>query len=368
VVKAVWTVQGRLAAAFAVAWFALTGMQVAAQQASPAPGAITSPSTTEEQSVTITVQIEPPPISIPSAAIGISAPLGAESAEGKPIMAEFVTEIHQIFNGTSITRSTPSIIYRDRQGRVRREAQLLFPGLPAGVTAKLVTIMDRHQGFGWVLDPQDFVAHRYRLDNAEPSYIARLSAQGSGGQLLPPPRKSSADSGAKATAKSAAESRRWLPHAITPPMGLAQDSPEDMSSDSEAADQPEENGFNGVRGPFVAAPNRVRTENLGEQMILGYHVFGTRVITTLQPGEIGNESPIDVVSEQWFSPELELVMRSLHRDPWGGEITTAVTKVRRGEQSAELFTVPAQYKLIDADTEDERHVLVNGRETNLSAR
>ncbi len=54
----------------------------------PAPGDSAPP---------ITVQIAPPPISISSAMLGISSPLGAQSAAGKPIYAEFVTEHHQSF-------------------------------------------------------------------------------------------------------------------------------------------------------------------------------------------------------------------------------------------------------------------------------
>jgi hypothetical protein len=109
--------------------------------------------------------------------------------------------------------------------------------------------------------------------------------------------------------------------------------------------------------PFLAAPNPVRTENLGEQTILGFRTMGTRVITTLPAGQIGNDRPIDIVSEQWFSPELELVMRSLHRDPWAGEFTTTVTRISRGDQAETLFEVPGSYKVIDAAEEREHHVL-----------
>jgi hypothetical protein len=126
--------------------------------------------------------------------------------------------------------------------------------------------------------------------------------------------------------------------------------------------QPEETGFASAPAmrldqPFLAAPNRVRTENLGEERILGFRVHGTRVITTLLAGEIGNDRPIDIISEQWYSPDLELVMRSMHSDPWGGEFTTTVTRVSRGDQPASLFEIPAQYKIVDAATEGEHHIL-----------
>ena len=41
-------------------------------------------------------------------------------------------------------------------------------------------------------------------------------------------------------------------------------------------------------------------------------------------------------------------MRSLHRDPGGGEFTTTVTRISRTAQPAWLFQVPSQYKVIDS--------------------
>ena len=365
----------------AAGWLLLAGLpMLAAQAAAPAaPAASVSAPAPEDSIPPITVQIEPPPISISSSMIGVAGPLGAQSAEGKPIFAEFVTEHHQDFtDGNRITRSTTSTIYRDAQGRIRRESQLSMPGLPAGIaSATFVTIVDRRLGCGWVLNPQEMVAHRYPLSGQGPSYVARLNAQG-GGHLLPRNGKSAAGNAASAG------SRRWQPHAFNPHMRLSQDSaisPGAMSAASgepgaaaqPAGAQPEETDFAGspamrIDQPFLAAPNPVRTENLGEQLILGFRAHGTRVITTLPAGEIGNDRPIDIVSEQWFSPDLELVMRSMHRDPWGGEFTTTVTRISRGEQRAELFTVPSQYRVIDSDTEGEHHILeTHGSHTPGSA-
>jgi hypothetical protein len=359
VVDAAWLLLG---------WFALAGAPVAVAQA---PGSAASNS--DDSIPPITVQIAPPPISISSSMIGVAGPLGAQSAAGKPIAAEFVTEHHQSFtDGNRISRSTASVIYRDALGRIRRESQLSVPGLPAGIaSATFITIVDHGLGCGWVLDPQEMVAHRYELNGAGPSYVARVSAQGSGSGLLAPDSKAAAEGAANAAPANAADSSRWRPHDFAPhrvrPLQDSAAAPGAMSSSSASSQlgsgfQPEETGFAGapamrIDQPFLAAPNPVRTENLGEEIILGFRVHGTRVITTLPAGEIGNDRPIDIVSEQWFSPDLELVMRSMHRDPWGGEFTTTVTKVSRGEQPAALFAVPAQYKIIDAASEGEHHVL-----------
>ena len=302
--------------------------------------------------------------------IGVAGPLGAQAVAGKPISAEFVTEHHQSFtDGNRISRSTTSVIYRDAAGRIRRESQLSVPGLPASVAAaSFITIVDHGLGFGWVLDPQEMVAHRYNLNGAGPSYMAHLSAQGRGSGLRPPDSRPAGDTAASANAQ---DLPRWRLHTfparhVTPQPDSAA-VPAAMSSAVSPGQpgsrlQTEETGFASapsmrIDQPFLAAPNPVRTENLGEQMILGFRTHGTRVITTLPPGEIGNDRPIDIVSEQWFSPDLDLVMRSAHRDPWGGDFTTTVTKISRSDQPGWLFQVPSQYKIIDSTDEAEHHVL-----------
>lgn len=318
----------------------------------------------------ITVQIAPPPIPISSAMLGLSGPLGAQPASGKPIYAEFVTEHHQSFtDGNRISRSTTSNIYRDAQGRIRRDSQLSVPGLPAGYSAAtFITIVDYELGCSYVLDPQEMVAHRYKLNGAGPPYIARLSAQGNGGALLSPTNQKAAGSGTNSAPPAASESH-WRLHVFfahhnraPSDAAAAAASPGSTANQLDSSFLPEDSGFTSaptmrIDQPFLAAPNPVRTENLGEQTILGFRAFGTRVITTLPTGQIGNDRPIDIVSEQWFSPDLELVMRSLHRDPWAGEFTTTITKVSRGDQAASLFEIPAPYRIIDAASEGEHHVL-----------
>lgn len=321
----------------------------------------------------ITVQIAPPPISISSAILGISSPLGAQAVSGKPMYAEFATEHHQSFtDGNRISRRTASHICRDSQGRIRRESQLSLPGMPAGASAStFITIVDNQLGYGYVLDPQEMVAHRFDLNGAAPPYVARLRAQTYGSALQPsdpkPPAGGSADSASSVPASPG--SSQWRPHVFSPRRDQA--SPDAAatagsmgagSSSLVSGALSEDSGSTGAPGmridqPFLAAPNPVRTENLGEQMILGFRARGTRVITTLLAGQIGNDRPIDIISEQWFSPELGLVMRSMHRDPWAGEFTTTVTRVIRADQPAALFQVPAPYKIIDAASEGEHHVL-----------
>jgi hypothetical protein len=316
----------------------------------------------------ITVQIAPPPVALSSAMLGVSSPLGAQASAGKPVYAQYVTEHHQSFtDGNRISRSSTSTIYRDVKGRIRRESQLSIPGLPAGVSASttFITIIDQPLGFGFILNPQEMVAHRYDLNAARPSYVAHLKAQG--GSLMS--LKSSSEQPAAAapagqsaeSVQAAASASRWRLHAFTHRREAAA-APGASNNQLASTFLPDETGFANappmrIDQPFLAAPNPVRTENLGEQMILGFRARGTRVITTLPAGEIGNDRPIDIVSEQWFSPELEMVLRSMHRDPWAGEFSTNITRISQGEQPAALFEVPQGYKVIDAATEEEHHVV-----------
>jgi hypothetical protein len=70
---------------------------------------------------------------------------------------------------------------------------------------------------------------------------------------------------------------------------------------------------------------------------------GTRITTTIPAGDIGNEQPIQIVDERWYSPELQVVVMTRHSDPRFGETTYRLTNIQRGEPSASLFQVPSDY-------------------------
>ncbi|HJP95059.1 MAG TPA: hypothetical protein VJ875_24065, partial [Pyrinomonadaceae bacterium] len=82
------------------------------------------------------------------------------------------------------------------------------------------------------------------------------------------------------------------------------------------------------------------TEKLGKQMIEGVEAEGTRTTSTIPAGEIGNDRPIEIVSERWYSPELQLVVMTRHSDPRSGETTYKLTNISRIEPAKSLFEVP----------------------------
>ncbi len=88
-----------------------------------------------------------------------------------------------------------------------------------------------------------------------------------------------------------------------------------------------------------------KSEPLGKQNINGVEAEGTRTTVTIAAGEIGNEKAIEIVSERWFSPELQVIVMTRHSDPRFGENSYQLVDINRTEPARELFEVPAGYKI-----------------------
>lgn len=103
-----------------------------------------------------------------------------------------------------------------------------------------------------------------------------------------------------------------------------------------------------LRGGPPAAPkppssSKAKTESLGKQVIEGVEAEGTRSTITIPAGEIGNDRAIEIVSERWYAPSLQIVVLSKHRDPWMGEHTYRLTNLNRSEPDHTLFELPSDY-------------------------
>jgi hypothetical protein len=112
----------------------------------------------------------------------------------------------------------------------------------------------------------------------------------------------------------------------------------------------------------TAADSRTTAELLGNQFIEGVTVEGTRTTLTIPAGEIGNELPIHVMSERWFSPELKVLVVSRQSDPRFGETTYRLTNIARGEPAPELFEVPAEFQ--GSDPAKNRGVIIEPKLIN----
>jgi hypothetical protein len=90
---------------------------------------------------------------------------------------------------------------------------------------------------------------------------------------------------------------------------------------------------------------QVKHEDLGTQTIEGVSAQGKRETVTIPAGEIGNERPIEIVTETWFSPELHTMVLRKHSDPRLGDSTYRLTDIKRNEPDASLFQPPAGAKV-----------------------
>lgn len=94
-------------------------------------------------------------------------------------------------------------------------------------------------------------------------------------------------------------------------------------------------------------PASGKAEALGKRTIEGVEAEGMRSTVTIPTGQIGNDRPIEIVSERWESPELQVVVLSKHKDPRLGETTYRLTGIIRGEPAKSLFEVPANYTVVE---------------------
>ena len=88
-------------------------------------------------------------------------------------------------------------------------------------------------------------------------------------------------------------------------------------------------------------------ESLGTRQFEGISAEGTRSTTTIPAGQVGNLNPIHLVTERWFSKQLQMAVLITRRDPRSGETVYRLTNIVRAEPPPDLFTVPSDYRVVD---------------------
>ena len=216
------------------------------------------------------------PLNSPTAQfIAAEMRFGDKLTPNAPFSAEIVIEnTRRLFDGSTVTKTNKGAVYRDRQGRTRREQPLETIGAFNVVgednqPQKLVFINDFPGRTHYFLDLNRRVARKHPLP----------------------------------------ENRPFLPE---------------------------------------TEPKNGKTESLGTKMLEGVSVEGTRTTFEIPVGQIGNDKPIPVVTEKWFSPELQVVVFSRHVDPLAGEHIFRLVNIKKGDPPADLFVVPANFKIENA--------------------
>ncbi|MEZ5356421.1 MAG: hypothetical protein R2762_27625 [Bryobacteraceae bacterium] len=225
--------------------------------------------------------------------------------KGAPYSAEGISETVQILaDGTRITRRNSKKFARDSQGRTREEMTLgaLGPWASAGEARRIVHIFDPVAKQMIIVNENDQTVHKLTLPGAD------AGGAGSVGQ-------------------------RQMVHKV-------------MTGPGAAGAVVGSAGVN-MRSEVVkirrAGSEGVKEESLGRQVMEGVAVDGKRITHTIAAGEIGNDRPILSVTEQWYSPELQVTVRSHTKDPQFGETDYRMSGLQRSEPPASLFEVPAGY-------------------------
>ena len=60
---------------------------------------------------------------------------------------------------------------------------------------------------------------------------------------------------------------------------------------------------------------------------------------------MGNNVPLLIVQERWYSADLEIAVMTHHTDPRTGETTVRYIEVHRGDPDPAQFHVPAGYRI-----------------------
>jgi hypothetical protein len=235
---------------------------------------------------------------------------------GSPFSAVQQSHSHQVLgDGTQIDRTEAGQYSRDSAGRTRVESG------PAG--AQNVVIQDPVGGFIAILDPASRTAQKLP---APP--MLKVAAT----RALPAGAEKGQQVSGQATRIVTQEFRDLV--FTTGAIGGAV-----------GAGVPATAAFRA--GDALAKPV---IDNLGTQNVGGVTATGQKTTLTIPAGEIGNDRPIQVVGETWYSSDLQMVVKSSNSDPRFGETTYSLTNINRAEPDPSLFQIPADYTISDSKT------------------
>jgi len=227
--------------------------------------------------------------------------IGGSPVKGAPYSAQAVTEtIQTLADGNRITQKSTAMVYRDALGRERREETLpvIGPFTAQGDAPQIISIFDPVAGVNYSLNSREHTAIK-----------------------LPAPSQG-----------IALDVQKRVQTLIATPFGPA------------PAGAP---GAIINYKTFNVSARAPKTEQLGWKLIEGVQAEGTRNTITIPTGEVGNERPIDIVDEQWRSPDLQVIVLSKHTDPRFGETVYSLVNISRADPPLSLFQVPPDYTIQD---------------------
>jgi hypothetical protein len=241
---------------------------------------------------------------------------------GAPYSATITNEsIQTLADGNRIVQSSNGETARDSQGRTRQDAAFPAIGnLSAANAPHVVFILDPVGQTSYTLNLTDKTAQKLSM----PPAISASSGTAESGAVV---------SGAAGSTGLGASNVFFVQAGTAGPMNP----PPPLASP----------GIAMQKAIAVEEDSQINTEDLGAKTMEGILVNGVRTTRTIPAGEIGNENPITITTEVWTSPDLKTVIYSKRNDPRIGEQTFKLTNIVRAEPDGSLFTVPADFKVVD---------------------
>jgi hypothetical protein len=271
------------------------------------------------------------------------------TVKGAPYSGEEVNETTQMLaDGTRIHRETRTKVYRDSEGRTRHE------------TPDNITITDPVANVTYLLDPKTMSGQKVamsagtyafsRIAKAGPamggeSTSVSIHSMGDGPATItvngvPLDEKAVAEAMAKAKASGSTQTFTYERREVTTAVGSGSGAGSGAGTGTWTATA------GGVSGGLVRVPlKKSAGEPLGKQMVEGVNAEGMREVSTIAAGAIGNDRPIQVSTESWYSAELQMNVMTRHSDPRTGDESFRLTNISRSEPAAYLFQAPAGYQI-----------------------
>jgi hypothetical protein len=224
--------------------------------------------------------------------------------KGAPYSADAVTESTQtLADGNHIRRTTKAAFYRDSEGRTRHEQTLgeIGPLTASGEPIQTIVINDPVASTTYMLNTREKTARK---------------VPGRGALMVKALSELAETKERHEKGPSRSESFSTQSYSIT------------VNRRQSAPGQPDSN---------------VKKESLGTQMFEGVAADGARTTMTIPAGAVGNERPIEVVTERWYSNQLHTTVMTKTIDPRVGETVYQLKNIKLAEPARTLFEVPSDY-------------------------
>lgn len=251
---------------------------------------------------------------IVSRGIGMMPGMGGEPVQNAPVSARTTNRmVRELCDGNRIVHEQVTLIYRDTDGRFRREHST-----GGSSFRKMIMITDPVKHQTWMLEEDTKTAYKNQM------FGRRIDAvQGGSGYMMAQPLHESS---------MAVGTMGAVDFTASAPGG-----PVFLSTEGIVVGRSGE--------PMGAGPATV--ESLGQNTIDGVRVEGTAYTTTYPANMFGNELPIVVQKTIWYAPELQMMVRSEEKDPRMGTVTYTMEILSVEEPDPALFEVPADYRIIE---------------------